>query len=165
MAQKIKTSKPKIVREWILLKFFENLGPLHAKLYKHRAPWGISTKGLLAMPTNSLGYNIGIFLQSNHLEPIPIAERHDVFHVLLNYGTTVPEEAGMQFCIFGAGKRSASVLATMFLAIIFLPEHWKYFWAQYQSGKNYLPFYDLPFQHLLHAPAHELRANIFKRKS
>ncbi len=152
-------------RETILLKFFESIGPLHDVLYKHRPNWNVSTAMLLAMPAHSLGYGIGKFLQADNLEPIPRAERHDVFHVLLQYGTTVREEAGMQFCILGAGKHSPSVLSTIALAIVFLPEHWTYFYNQYSKGKNYLQFYKLPFQHLLDSNLHNMQSTILKRKS
>jgi hypothetical protein len=160
---KISFEQSKNIREFVLLQFFSAIGPLHEKLYKRRPNWGWSTAKLLEMPKDSLGNSIGLFLQKDNLEPIPKAERHDVFHVLLQYGTAVNHEAGMQFCIFGAGKKSLSVLATIFLSLIFLPEHWKYFYKQYKLGRQYWKFYNLPFQYLLNCNINYLRSTILKK--
>lgn len=150
-------------REQILLNIFAAIGPLHHHLYVHRPKWHITTAQLLQYQPQSLGHSIGLFLQADGLEPIPRAERHDVFHVLLNYNSSVQQEAAMQFCILGAGKKSPSVLATVFLALVFLPEYWPYFASQYTRGKVFNNFYELPFQHMLHYNLNKLQCSIFKK--
>ncbi len=161
----IEYKQAKNLREYILLQFFAAIGPLHNKLYKHRLDWQISTKILLAYPPNSLGHTMGLFLHTQNLEPIARAERHDVFHVLLQYGTEVYMEAGMQCCLLGAGKKSPSVLATIALALVFLPEHWRYFYQQYQRGKELEQFYKWPLHNMLNCNIANLRHSILKRKN
>ena len=118
-------SKNLNVREFVLLKTFEILNPLHAVIHHKRKPWGKSVADLLNYPETTLAHKLGIFLDVNHLEPVDKAEKHDAFHVLLGYGTDIKEEAGMQWFLMGNGKLSPFTLGTSALAAFVLPERFR----------------------------------------
>ena len=126
--------------------------------------WNLSSDDLLMFPKNSLGYATGEFLKKNEFELLDKLEAHDVFHVLLGMKTSVKEEIGMQFILFGNGKRSFYLFATMSLGFLLQAEHYKYFKFCYQRGKKLKSCTTLNIRELLHVPLLEIR-NQLKVKS
>jgi ubiquinone biosynthesis protein Coq4 len=55
-------------------------------------------------PAGTLGHE--------RLQPVDRGERHDAFHILPDFSTSLDEEATMQFFLVGAGKISPFALAT-----------------------------------------------------
>lgn len=137
-------------REWFLLKTFEILNPLHGIIHRHRKPWGKSVDELRSQPQNTLAYQLGNFLFENKLQPVPKAEKHDAYHVLLGYGTDIKEEAGMQFFLLGNGKRSPFTIGTSMLAAAVLPERFGYFYQQFKRGIHSHSMANWNFEALLH---------------
>jgi len=80
--------------------------PIHSKLNANRVAWNLSSDDFLKFTPGSLGNTLGQFYKSQQFEPIPKAERHDVFHVLFDFSTNVIDEAAMQFFLWGNGKPS-----------------------------------------------------------
>jgi hypothetical protein len=144
-------------REYYLLKFLEWVTPLNTNWLKRgKESWGLSTSNLLQYPYGTLGHSLGAFLQAQQLEPVPRAERHDCYHVLLQYGTSLLQESQMQWCLIGAGKRSIFTIGAALLSVIVLPERCYQYWQAYQRGKGLLNISKWQFNHLLHVPTHQL---------
>jgi ubiquinone biosynthesis protein Coq4 len=119
--------------------------------------WKLTSNDLLKFPKNSLGYATGLFLKTNDFELLDKLESHDVHHVLLGMQTTVKEEIGMQFILFGNGKRSFYLFATMTLGFILQAEHYKYFKFCYQKGKKLKSLTALRLRELLTQPLEQIR--------
>ncbi|HNF71143.1 MAG TPA: hypothetical protein PLP34_01950 [Chitinophagaceae bacterium] len=136
----------------------------HSLFHKNRKPWGLQTRDLLCYPSNSLGRALGEFLLQEQLEPIPKLERHDVFHVLLDYDTGMRDEAGLYFFLFGNGKKSLFSIGTILFAAMMFPEHWFYMYRQYKRGQQAFPILKLKFKHFLRYEASDLKNLIFRRE-
>ena len=159
----IKYQKARAVRERLLLYFFEKIGPVHERLHSTRQPWNLQREDLLQYRKGTLAWRLGFFLQMEDLQPIPRAERHDVFHILLGFGTDVPEEAAMQFFRLGNGQRSLFAFGTSMLAAAVLPEQWVRFWKAYKKGKSAINIAHWDFQQLLNENFEDIRRIIFKQ--
>ncbi len=121
--------------------FQKSAGP-YAALFKRSQPaWGLSSTDLLKYPKGTLGHQVGVFLSTNNFEFLPKHESHDVFHVVCNYGTSVKEEIGLQFLLFGNGKRSLYLYVVMSLGILIVPDYYQFYKASYVKGKQQLKFH------------------------
>ena len=124
--------------------------PIYARFKRQPRPaWQIDLKALLNYPPGTLGRRLGQFLQSNNLELIPSFENHDVFHVLMDYGLTAPEEVALQWSLFGNGKRSLFSFAAIFIGTVCFPEYWGWFRKAYRQGKTLRAFHHWYFEYLL----------------
>ncbi|HIO93565.1 MAG TPA: hypothetical protein EYG68_12100 [Leucothrix mucor] len=127
-----------------------------------RAPWEVSTKQLLAYPINSLGRALGCFLQQHNYILIDKFESHDVFHILLGYKPVVIDEARMQYCLWGSGRRSLYACGICIVSGIMFPELWVDFKYHYQRGRGLYNFSDWDFEALLSADIHQLQKSIVR---
>src|SRR6478609_5753656 len=93
----IKYKKEHNLRELLLLFLLGRVMPVHARLYGKRQPWNLTMEDLVLYPDGSLGKELGIFLRNEELQPVPKVERHDAFHILLDFTTHINDEAAMQF--------------------------------------------------------------------
>jgi len=144
------------MRAIILEKLYEwSLIPYQS--FKKNAAWDIGIEDLLQYSKNTLGYQMGYFLLSNNFDLQEKLESHDVFHVLTETGTTVPEEVSMQFYLLGNGKRSIYLLSVIFLGTLLFPDYLKMFWSKYSQGKSALPFHQLDFYKLLNQPLERIK--------
>jgi hypothetical protein len=124
--------------------------PLYRYLSRRKAPaWELSISDLSAYPENSLGNALAQFLQTHHFTLMAQLESHDVFHVLLGYSASVLDEARMQFCLVGSGRRSLYALGTCAIASFFFPEYLRDFSLHYQRGKAMRHFSYWDFKALL----------------
>jgi hypothetical protein len=152
-------------REKILLTFLEKIMPLHTKYFRaSREAWGYTTHDLLMHPPNTLAGQLGLFLNKHQLEPVPKAERHDCFHVLLGFKTDVASEASMQWFLMGSGKKSIFTYGTALLSLLVLPEHYKQFFTAYKKGTAAIDISEWDFKSLLLHNTKSLRNIIFKSK-
>jgi ubiquinone biosynthesis protein Coq4 len=149
-------------REYYLLKFLDWITPMHTNLVrKSRVPWCLATKDLLNFPEGTLGSSLGHFLKQHQLEPVPKAERHDCFHVLLNFGTSMKEETRMQWFLVGSGKLSLFTTGSALLALAVLPENAKLYWQEFKRGRQSTNIDDWDFFKLLNCNTKELQNIIF----
>jgi len=111
------------MRALILETIYEWSKKPYQKWFKKNTAWNISTKKLMQYPQESLGFYLGCFLLKYNFEPQPRLENHDVFHVLTNIGTSVPEEVAMQYYLLGNGKRSMYLLSVIFLGTLLYPDN------------------------------------------
>ncbi len=124
--------------------------PLYKKLSRQRqASWDISVKQLLSYPINSLGRALGIFLQNHGYTLMAQFESHDVFHVLLAYKPRVLDEARMQYCLLGSGRRSLYTIGTCIVAGLVYPEFFLDFKSHYKRGKGLKDFSYWDFEAML----------------
>ena len=149
------------LRERMMIHLVEITHPIYERWFRRRRPaWQQTTTGLLNYKPGSLGRTLGRFLITNDIDLIPRFEDHDVFHVLLEYNTTVPGESEMQFCLLGSGKRSLYVMGTCAIAWLVFPEYWSRFRTAFHRGKSYRTFHHWYFEYLLAEPLSELQAFI-----
>lgn len=145
---------------WLLEKGI----PLHASLNPERRAWNLNSDDMMKFKIGSLGRTLGEFYKKERFEPIPKAERHDVFHVLLGYTTGVTDEAAMQFFLWGNGKPSFFTIGTCLITSVLFPNKLPYFIKEYRKGKAAKPIRDWNFKELLSENIESLRQKLFSKK-
>ena len=91
--------------------------------------------------------------------------RHDLKHVLLGYDTTEEGEACLQSFMFGNGRISFPVLATVTYSFITMPEYWGKIKRAFFQGKKSNPIHQWKWNEILKEPTEELRRKIFINSS
>ena len=155
---------PQGIRERVTVYLLHKAIKAHALLHVSRKPWGLKAEDLIAYPDNSLGKALGEFLSKENIEPIPKLERHDVFHVLLDYDTHMKDEAGLYFFLFGNGKKTFFAIGTILFAACMFPEHWMYLYAQYKRGQQAFPIIKLQCKELLPHNFGDVKKAVFREK-
>lgn len=154
----------KTIRAKAVLWLLEKGVPIHAQLNKSRIAWNLTSNHLLNYSTGTLGNALGLFYKKEKFEPIPKAERHDVFHVLLGYSTNVIDEAAMQFFLWGNRKPSFFTVGTCMITTLLFPNHFNYFLQAYQKGKQCQSIRDWDFKLLLNENMNDLQNKIYNLK-
>lgn len=151
------------LRARLMLQLVKIAYYIYRRFYKtDKRAWRQSRRDLRGKPAGSLGRSLAAFLDEGGFELMPRFEDHDVFHVLLGYGSDIPAEACLQFCLLGNGKRSINVYGTVLLATLVFPEHWGDFRRACERGRRARPFTHWDFEYLLNEPVGRLRALIFQ---
>ena len=70
------------MKDYIVEKMYEISRRPYQKYFKKSVPWEIGKQELLQYPKNSLGFELGNFLDRNHFDIQPKLEDHDIIHVL-----------------------------------------------------------------------------------
>ena len=151
-------------RKKIINWLFEKSQTIYTRYFKKNKPWEIRKLDLLKYSADSLGNHLGQFLEVNGFELIPKVERHDVYHVITNYGINAEDEIALQYLCFGNGKRSLYLFAVIILGTIILPDYLKYYYDSYCIGKKANAFYHYDFSKLLEVPLSDFRQFIFRKK-
>lgn len=141
----------------LIEKMYEWSKKPYQKFFKKNEAWNITPKDLIQLPQETLGFHMGCFLLKYQFEMQPQLEDHDVVHVLTNTGVSVIEEIGMQYLLFGNGKRSAYLYMVIFIGTLFYPSKLKTFYKFYKRGKKAHKFYNLDFQKMLLQPIRKIQ--------
>lgn len=154
----------KKLRKQLINWLFEVSSKAYTRVYKNHEPWGITKNNLLSYSKNSLGYNLGLFLEKNNFELIPKVERHDCYHVLTGYSTKVEDEIALQYLSLGNGKRSPYLFGAVILGTIILPDYLPYYIKSFNIGRQANVFHSLNFKTLLKTNMDDFRQAIFSKK-
>ncbi|WP_034059909.1 Coq4 family protein [Lacinutrix jangbogonensis] len=154
----------KKLRKQLINWLFAISSKIYTRIYKNHKPWDITKTELLSCSKESLGFNLGLFLDQNNFELIPKVERHDCYHVLTGYSTEVEDEIALQYLSFGNGKRSPYLYGAVILGTIILPDYLTYYLKSYHIGKAANVFHNLDFKPLLKTNMDALRHVIFSTK-
>ncbi len=152
------------LRDRFLIGMVDWTKPYYAKWFKRKqVAWKQNIPSLKSLAKNSLGYDLGVFLEKEELVLMPKLEEHDIMHVLLQYETTVKDEARMQFFLLGNGKRSLYALFTAIASTLLIPEHLGAFIREFKKGRRCRCIAHWNFEHLLSEPTHLLRSLIYRK--
>jgi len=145
------------MKDLLIEKLYEISKKPYQKYFKKNSPWDLDSKELLQFPEETLGFHLGCFLLKYNFEMQPKLEDHDVIHVLTNTGITVQEEIGMQYYLFGNGKRSLYLFMVLLSGTLFYPAKISYFFNQYKRGKQSFHFHYLDYSKMLLIPLETIR--------
>ena len=147
-------------RETILVFLTHKIALPMLKLVRRPNEFTYSADELKAFPSGTLGNDLVIFLKQRNLPLLKHYARHDLKHVLLGYDTTEQGEACLQSFMFGNGRISFPVLATVTYSFITMPEYWNKMKIAYLQGKKSDPIHRWKWNELLNEPTEELRRKI-----
>ena len=154
--------KKKIVkiRETILVFLTHKIALPMLKLVRSPNEFTYSEDELESLPAGTLGNDLVVFLKQRNLPLLKHYARHDLKHVLLGYDTTEEGEACLQSFMFGNGRISFPVLATVTYSFITMPEYWSKMKKAFLQGKSSNPIHLWKWNELLREPTEELRRKI-----
>ncbi|MEL7221910.1 MAG: hypothetical protein AAGJ93_11365 [Bacteroidota bacterium] len=145
---------------------YRSTHPIYGQLTRRGKPaWQLNVSEFKRMPPASLGAALGNFLQSNQLQLMPGFENHDIFHILLDYDTSAPQEVALQWCLLGNGKRSAYAILTALIGFFIFPEHWGLLRSAYKRGQRMRSFHHWYFEYLLREDLAKLQAFLNYQKT
>lgn len=148
------------IRKKICVWLFDVSKLPYAKYFKKNSPWNLSANDLLQFPLNSLGNELGKFLDTNQFSLIPKLEKHDAYHVITEFGTTVENEIALQYFFWGNGKKSIYMYAVISIGFMLVPEYYQLYFKSYKKGKNTNPVYNLNIKKLLTEPLSDVKNQI-----
>ena len=152
------------LRDRFLIGMVEWTKPHYAKWFKsQQRAWRQTVESMKKMPRKSLGHDLALFLEREGLTLMPKLEEHDVMHILLQYETTVKDEARMQFFLLGNGKRSLYALFTAMASFVLIPEYIGEFRRAFREGRHCRCIASWNFEHLLMEPTSLLRKLIYRK--
>ena len=137
------------MRDLFIEKMYELSKKPYQIFFKKGKAWEIEINQLIQLPNDSLGFHLGCFLLKYNFEIQPKLEDHDIIHVLTNTGISVVDEIGMQYYLYGNGKRSLYLIMVIVSGTLFYPTRFSYFKQQYKRGKTAHEFYGLDFLNML----------------
>ena len=148
------------IRETILVVLKHRIALPVLKLVRKPNEFTYSEDDLKSLPPGTLGNDLFIFLKQRNLPLLKHYARHDLKHVLLGYDTTEEGEACLQSFMFGNGRISFPVLATVIYSFITMPEYWSKMKEAFRQGKKSDPIHPWKWNELLKEPTEELRKKI-----
>ncbi len=151
----------KKIREAILVLLTHKIALPMLKLVRRPNEFTYCEDELKSLPPGTLGNDLVIFLKQRNLPLLKHYARHDLKHVLLGYDTTEEGEACLQSFMFGNGRISFPVLATVSYGFITMPEYWSKMKNAFLHGKKGNPIHAWKWNELLKEPTEELRRKIF----
>lgn len=129
--------------------------------FKNKKPWNITTTQLLAMEASSFGHHLGLLLQKNGFQLIPKVERHDAYHLLTGFSTSVEDEIALQYCCYGNGKKTLYLFGVLLVGTLLLPEYVTYYIKAYKYGKEANTFHHFNYKQVLPLNFNTFKASIF----
>ncbi len=154
-------SQLKKIRCSCLVALTHNVALPVLKRFRKVKPFPYSQDTLQKMPASTIERELADFLHSKELPLLPHYARHDMKHVLLNYDTTEEGELCLQSFMFGNGRISFPVLATVVFGLLTAPEYWRKMYAAYQKGKQCISIHAWNWFDLLPQNINEVRNKIF----
>src|SRR6186713_1156489 len=148
------------IRETILVFLTHKIALPMLKLVRRPDEFTYSENELQSLPPGTLGNDLFMFLKQRNLPLLNHYARHDLKHVLLGYDTTEEGEACLQSFMFGNGRISFPVLATVTYSFITMPEYWSKMKIAYLQGKKSDPIHPWKWNQLLKEPTEDLRRKI-----
>jgi hypothetical protein len=131
----------KKIRCFLLVSLTHHIAlPLLKHLRKVK-PFPYSPAELAAMEEGTVGKALSVFLTNKELELLSHYARHDLKHVVLGFDTTEEGELCLQSFMFGNGRVSFPVLATILFGVLTSPEYWQKMRTAYRKGKSCIPIH------------------------
>ena len=154
----------KKIREAILVILTHKIALPMLKLVRRPNEFTYCEDELRSFPAGTLGNDLVIFLKQRNLPLLKHYARHDLKHVLLGYDTTEEGEACLQSFMFGNGRISFPVLATVGYSFLTMPEHWTKIRKAFSAGKKSNPIHGWKWNEILHLQTCELRKKVFSNE-
>jgi|TARA_R110002020_G_scaffold95012_4_gene228208 hypothetical protein len=150
----------KKIRKQIIHWLFDQTMVLYCR-FKKKEPWNVTTQDLLSMPSNTFGYRLGQLLQQNGFDLIPKVERHDAYHLVTGFGTSVEEEIALQYTCYGNGKRTPYLYGVLALGTLILPDYLPFYLGAYRYGKLAKSFHHYDYKKILPLDFKTFQSSIF----
>ena len=150
------------IRETVLVFLTHKVALPVIKLVRRPNAFTFSENELQSLPAGTLGNDLFVFLKQRNLPLLKHYARHDLKHVLLGYDTTEEGEACLQSFMFGNGRISFPVLATVAYSFLTMPEYWNKMKKAFFEGRKCISIHSWQWNEVLHIKTAELRKRMNK---
>lgn len=120
----------------MLIWLTHSVGMPYFKLVRKPIVFDYTMDDLGQMPTDTVGYNLFVFLKENDLHLLPYYEKHDIKHIVLGYPPTECGEVCLQCFMLANGRYTLPVLIAVVFGCLTMPEYWSQFWIAIKRGWN-----------------------------
>ena len=148
------------VRERMIEMMFNLSSEPYRKYVKTTKKWALSNTTLLQYQKGSIGHELGSFLETNKFELLDKSEKHDIFHLITGYSTSIGDEIAMQYFLYGNGKRSPYLFMVIGVGTFYYPDKIGHFRKAYRKGKAPNPFFNFDFYNHLSMNLNQFKTNI-----
>lgn len=153
------------LREQLIILLFDYSKNIYRMFFKkHLKAWNTSISALSKYENGTLGKDLATFLTTNNFVLEPKFEKHDIYHILTDYPTTVVGEICLSIFNVANGKKSIYTSGVAFIGALLLLEEYKTFKTAYNKGKNARSYVNWKFEHLLNEQTDCLKALLFKQE-
>lgn len=153
------------IRERLIIQLFEHSKNVYRQVFKrNKKAWNTSINELSKFENGTLGKDLANFLNKNNFALEPKLEKHEIYHILTGYPTTVVGEICLSLFNVANGKRSIYTGGVAFLGAFLLLEEYQTFKTAYQKGKKARAYVKWEFEHLLNENTNNLKALLFKQQ-
>ena len=152
------------IRETILVFLTHKIALPMLKLVRIPNEFTYNEADLQSLPPGTLGNYLFVFLKKRNLPLLKHYARHDLKHVLLGYDTTEEGEACLQSFMFGNGRISFPVLATVGYGFLTMPEHWTKMKKAFNEGKKSNSIHKWQWNEILHLQTSDLIKRVFSNE-
>lgn len=152
-------------REKLIIALFDlskNIYRVTIKRYTKN--WNTSIAQLANYNDGTLGKDLALFLEAHNFNLEPKFEKHDIYHFLTDYPTTVVGEICLSTFNVGNGKRSIYTVGVAMVGVLIMIDNYSVFKKAYFRGKNARSYVKWDFQHLLNEQTINLKALLFKQE-
>ena len=155
-------SKNHRIREKFILFLFENSKNMYRYIFKRKIKaWEINLDYLLQLEKDTLGNDLAMFLIKNNFKLEAKLEKHDIYHVLTGYPTTVLGEISLSSFNIGTGKRSLYTFLVAIVGAFIMLENMKIFIKAFKKGKSAKNYTKWQFEYLLKEKTQDLQKLLF----
>lgn len=166
MKNDIVLSSKRSLRERFIIFLFDHSKNIYRIFFKkHQKNWAVTIPKLLNYENRTLGKDLALFLTEHGFELEPKFEKHDIYHILTDYPTTVTGEISLSVFNVANGKRSIYTIGVALIGVFVMIDNLETFKQAYQRGKNARSYAKWKFEHLLNENTQELKKHIFKQES
>lgn len=127
---------------------------------RKKSEFNYSIEQLLTFPPGSLGNELAVYLNRKGFKLVSGYVRHDCKHILLRYEMDEVGEGCMQFYFLGNRRYSLTVILSVVLCLILMPEHFKKFVNEFNKGRRDRRFPDIDFNKLLFLNTDQIRNHL-----
>ncbi len=148
----------------LLVSLTHNVALPLLKHVRKPKPFPYTLQELSDLPNGTLGKDLYDFIDKKDLQLLTHYARHDMKHIVLGYDTTEQGELCLQSFMFGNGRISFPVLATVLFGLFTAPEYWKAMWKSYKTGKQCTSIHNWDWFDLIPVSTELLKNKIFSTK-
>ena len=132
-----------------LMNVVVEAGKIIAFPFYKNGHWKYPHEVLCNMPAESVGKELGDYLNKVNFELAKGYEPHDVKHIITGYEMDTLGEIRMQFYLCGNGNKTLPALFTMAFGVFLIPEHLFTFLNDMDEGRKARSLFHLDYESVM----------------
>lgn len=152
----------KQLRERFLVFLAHDLGLRYFRTVRRQRIFPWTLQSLSALPEDTVGRRLYLFMVENNLNLLPYYEKHDIKHVILDYPPTDRGEVCLQVFMLANGRMTIPVLMAVIYGMLTMPEYYAAFKQAWQRGRATASLKHLDWFGLIPLPVAHVKKHLFE---